>query len=184
MESPQAEGKKTHVIWEQRSTPLDTVYKVSMILSALLIPTVIFVATSRLQSNLSQAENSVAYLDISIGVLSNEVDSSDHEAVALRNWAADLFEANSPMPVPPETMLALRRGEVLLFADSGRQRLLNDPQLRSGLQLTSEVSAVTVGPTRQDKIRRVEFIRKYLEKLEAELAESQEPERANEVGEE
>ena len=93
--------------------------------AAVAIPLVVLFVGLAIDRSISDADRSAQYLEVAVGVLSDpppgEEASDDVVAadLALRSWAVDILQDNSPIPIPQDAAEALRLGEIQVGPGSG-----------------------------------------------------------------
>jgi WD40 repeat protein len=107
----------------------DLVEKVAKLLSVVAIPVVLAVLGWLIQNSLSERNVSQEYVKLAVSVLEQPKTEN-----ALRGWAADLLNQNSPTKFSPDVLQALKEGEATL------------PALGAILGATSFGSSLAVSP--------------------------------------
>lgn len=93
---------------------LDQLEKVAKVLSLVAIPVVLAVVGWRIQSSLSERNVNQEYVKLAVSILKEPKDKTE---IALRGWAADLLNQNSPTKFSPEVLHALKEGQATLPAE-------------------------------------------------------------------
>jgi WD40 repeat protein len=109
----------------------DAVEKAAKLLSLVAIPVVLAVVGWLIQNSLSERNVSQEYVKLAVSILEQPKDKAEN---ALRGWAADLLNQNSPTKFSPEVLQALKEGEATL------------PALAAILGATSGGSSLAISP--------------------------------------
>lgn len=82
------------------------------ILSLIAVPVIVAVMAMRIEESIAQQQVQKDYVLIALEII-NDTEDDD----ALRSWAVDVLEKNSPVPFAPAVRASLVRGEFEGFAE-------------------------------------------------------------------
>src|SRR5215831_4229757 len=111
---------------------LDTVEKLSRILSIAAIPVVIAIGGWLIQRQLQDQTIRRDYVQLSLSILQNPDPSK--VSPEIRNWAVDLLDANSPTKLSPEAIQKLKSGAITLSGFSFVPSSALTPELQGSLE--------------------------------------------------
>lgn len=110
----------------------DRAEQIAKVSSLVAIPVVLAIVGWLIQSSLSERNVSQEYVKLAVSILKEPKDKTDP---ALRGWAADLLNQNSPTKFSAQVLQALKEGEATLPA-----------QLAAILGATAGGASLAVGP--------------------------------------
>ena len=111
---------------------LDTVEKLSRILSIAAIPVVIAIGGWLIQRQLQDQTIRRDYVQLPLSILQNPDPSK--VSPEIRNWAVDLLDANSPTKLSPETIQKLKSGAITLSGFNFVPSSALTPELQGSLE--------------------------------------------------
>lgn len=111
---------------------LDTVEKLSRILSIAAIPAVIAVGGWLIQRQLQDQTIRRDYVQLSLSILQNPDPSKVPPEI--RNWAVDMLNENSPTKLNPEAIQKLKSGAITLSGFNFVPSSVLTPELQRGLE--------------------------------------------------
>lgn len=89
----------------------DVVERIAKVLSLIAVPIILGMGGWWIQNALSQRAVARDYVQLAVSILGEDESSADP---ALREWAVELLNANSPVPFTPQTADRLTSGELIL----------------------------------------------------------------------